>query len=747
MTPQKLPISLLAALLWLSSLSLSAQTLYGTITDEADQPLIGAAVVWQNTTIGVYTNENGEFRIPKMDTTHILLIDYVGYETAMMEVPPTIDSLEIMVEGVIELQEVEVRSGGKGNYFSTLDARDIETIGKTELRKAACCSLAESFETNVAVDVSYSDAVTGAREIRMLGLRGVYTQLLTEGRPAVTGLGTPYLLENTPGTWLEGISISKGTAPAPNGYQGITGQINTELAKPMDDYPIFVNLFGSTLGRGEANLHLNRPLNDRWSTGFLLHGSMQQNQIDAEGDGFLDTPQKQFATGLFRLFYRGDAWRGQFNVQAVADEREGGQLMPVGSNQENYWRFQQQNDRLEAFGKIGYVGFANPKQSIGIVWNATRHELNSRYGQHVHEGVQQQAYVNAVFTTGFGPAGAEQKLTTGASFLYDDYDERLNDIDLDRTERVPGIFVEYAFHPEVPSCEKADVWQRFGFVAGMRADFHNLFGTRLSPRLNMKYNFTNDRVVRLNAGLGHRTANIIAENPGLLASNRTFIIDGPLDMESAWNFGVNYTENFRLFTREASISFNYYYTTFQNQIIIDQDIDFREVHFYNLDGRSFANSSLLVFQYEVLPGLGIKLGYKLTDVRMEFQHGLHLPPMLAPHRGLVSVDYESPNEKWAFNTHMQIVGSQRLPHNHGVPLDLLENHPDITPAYVLVNAQATRRFARWEIYVGGENLTNFRHEFPIIAYDDPFGEYFNAAQVYAPTVGARGYVGLRWWLE
>ena len=726
---------------------LQAQTLQGSIKDENGDPLPGATITWKNTTQGVIADMDGNFKIERIDGSAILVINYVGYHPNEVEAPAGLEFLEIIVEGGIELEAVEVVAQGSDHAFSTLDNRNIETIGHGELRKSACCSLAESFETNASVDVTYSDAITGTKEIQMLGLRGVYTQFLTEKRPALNGLASPFALEYIPGTWLESIQIAKGAGSVESGFSAIAGQINAELMKPWEDKPIFVNLFGSTMSRGEANVHLNKVLTPNLSTGLLLHGSFTQNQIDHDDDTFLDTPNKELLTGLYRLFYTSPLWEAQFNVQALRDRRTGGQIVPDGATSE-FFTTSLRSDRIDAVGKLAYNGFRTDRQGLGFIWNYVWHDQNSFFGRNVHTGTQHTFYGNLLFKAPlFG--SADHNLSTGLSFQMDDFDEFLNDTDISRMERTAGGYVEYAFHPEIASCSNPEFWwQRFGFIAGLRYDHHNEFGNLVSPRLSAKYNFSEESIVRLSLSKGYRSANIIAENYSVLTTNRTFEVERPLNMEEAWNAGLNFTYNFNFLKNRATLSFDAFRTWFQNQIVMDVEEDYTKVFFFNLDGPSYSNSLVTTFVFEPVKGFEAKLGYKFTDVKMTYISGLRERPLVARHRGLVTLGYETPNRRWMVNLISHIVGPQRLPDNSQIPEVLLGNHPEYSPTYATFNAQVTRVLRpNFEIYVGGENLTNYRQNFPIIGFTDPFGEYFNGMQVYAPTMGAVGYVGIRWWLD
>ncbi len=730
---------------------LYAQTISGTVKNDTGELLYGATVKWKGAQTGAIANADGYFELPQQDTTALLQIDYVGYNTVFIEVFPEETNLELEIGGIAELMAVEVAAKKYDNYVSTIEVLNIETIGAGELRKAACCNLSETFQTNAAVDVSYSDAVTGAKEIMMLGLRGAYTQMMVEKRPAMSGLGSAFSLEYLPGTWLHSIQISKGTGSVQNGYQAIAGQINSELVKPFNDKSLFVNIYGSTFGRGEANIHLNHNFSDKLSAGLLLHASTMKNNLDKNNDTFYDTPQKDMLDGMFRLFYRGDVLRTQINVHALSDRHNAGQIVPEGESPIGYYQIGQNHDRVELFAKMGYLGFEDESKSIGFITNASWHQLDSYYGSRFHQGIQKNFYANWMYATDL--SNPDHKLTTGASYLYDDYQEKLSDTDFGRTESVPGIFVEYTFDHEhigeETEGEENKLKENFGAVIGLRADYHNLFGWLITPRANISYNFSDNSIVRATAGRGFRTANVIAENISMLASSRAVQVLEVLDMEDAWNIGLNFTQKFKLGEHPGSFSADLFRTSFNNQVIMDMDSDINAVLFYNLKGKSYSNSFLSVLSYEFFKGLDIKLGYKFNDVQITYQDGeTRSKPLVAKHRGLIAIDYTPPGEKWDFSINSQIVGKSRFAHIIDNPYHNNEQHQGSTSPYALINAHINYKVNdRFEVYVGGENLSNYTQEDPIINWQNPFSEFFDATHIYAPINGTMGYFGIRYSIE
>ena len=721
---------------------LSAQTLTGTVQDGTGEPMVGATVRGLAGT-GTVTEPDGSFTIERPDTATVLIASFIGFGSAETTVAPGQQTVDIVLREGETLAEVEVTFRQKGSYTSTLETRNVESITSKELRKAPCCSLAESFETNPTVDLNYADPLTGTREVQVLGLQGKYTLLTLEKRPALNGLATPYAMDFIPGTWLQGLQVGKGAGSVESSAAGLNGQLNAEIVKPQLDKPLFVNLFGNTMGRMEANVHLNKKLDQHWSTGLLLHGSGMKNRHDFDSDGFQDNPDRQTAAGMYRLFYQGGykPWEGQFNILAVRDRRLGGQtdVHDHGQPTLDPYRIEQANDRIEVFGKTGFFGFEKPHQSVGFIWSGAYHRLNNTYGNTLHTGEQRSAYANLIYATRI--ANDDHQITFGAAWQYDDFDEAYADRDLDRTERTAGAYTEYTW--QVATGERPAT-----LILAGRLDHHSVGGWQATPRANFKINLTEDNAVRLSAGRGWRSPNVLVENLRWLPSSRTLTLAGTPTLETAWNFGLNLTQNFRVGGREGSLVVDLYRTDFQNQLVVDVEQDATRLLLYNVDGPSFANALLITGSYELLPGLDVKLAYKYNQVQTTYAtNGLRDLPLTPRQRALATVDYES--RRWRFNVHYQWVGEQRLPDHDILPESVTVFQPQVADPFGLVNAQVTWiANDKLEIYAGGENLTNQRQANAIIGAQNPFyGDYFDAGQVYKPLFGPQAFIGLRYGLE
>lgn len=733
----------------------------GLVVNKANEPLIGATVNWQNTTVGVVTAIDGWFTIPRLDSLqgHILEISYVGFETVQVEILPEENRLKLIVEENTTLENVIVEAKQRSHFTSSLDPINLETIGAGELRRAACCNLSESFENNATVNVHFADAVTGAKEIEMLGLRGTYTQMLLENRPVFNRLGRAYGLEYIPGTFIESIQISKGASSVKSGVQGVTGQINTELIKPYKAPLLFLNLFANYTGRVELNTQFNYRMSNNWSTGLLIHGNYYGTEIDYNKDSFLDIPKKQQANIISRWAYKPKSLHFEINLQGILDNRSGGQTMNTFQQvfDRTATRLYQVNSevkRIGLFGKLGYLGFKNPSQSLAVVYDANIHQHQSYFGDKRYTGLQKRIYANLIFQTNV--MNDEHHLNTGLTYDLVDFKEQFVDINNGRTEHLISTAVEYDFIKKINEAKGTT----FGVILGIRADLiHTQQFTKLypSPRLNLKYNFTDDMVIRASGGRGVRTANLFIENLKYMPNYKKFTILETILPEVAWNYGLNFVWNFNFSPKqEGNLSIDVYRTDFENQLITDLDSDptYTKIQFYNLKGQSFANSILVSYTQDIIKGLEARVAYKFNDVRMTLGDILHEMPLMPQHRGLIHLNYTTPKKDWEFNVTLNIIGPQRLPHIHPPYGDNLPNYrlEEYSPTYGRLHAHITKFFkGGWEVYIGGENLTNYTQNQPIIGYEDPFGTSttgnyarFDASSVFAPVFGAQVYAGVKY---
>lgn len=747
---------ILYLLLLLPTLLFSQEKITGMIMEATTEnkmiPLPGANVYWLGTTVGVVTDIDGNFSIPYLPEYKKLVISYVGFKTDTLDISGP-KSIRHSLTSTSDLDEVTISSRKQATSKSYLQAQNTLFVSSDELLKAACCNLAESFETNPSIDVNFADAVTGTKQIKMLGLTSPYILITTENIPTIRGASQAYGLSFTPGTWVESIQITKGAGSVVNGFESIAGQINVDLVKPAMDDRLFVNLYGATNERFEGNVHLNTKVSDKWSTGLYLHGNTQQKKHDVNGDGFLDmplynqinlmnrwqyvNPEKGFVS-FINFRYLNDAKQtGQVNFNPDTDRLYPNTLVLNGTE---LWGSEINTQRFDVSVKTGYVNPEIPWQSIGVQTAFSRHNQDSYFGLKQYDILHNSAYASAIYNSII--SDSRHKIKTGVSFTYDHYNEVVNTTDFERTENSLGAFFEYNF----------DNLEKWNVTAGLRVDNDNLLGTFVTPRFHARYTPWEKSALRFSFGRGKRSANIFAENQSIFATSRNFNVISSggkvygLDPEIAWNYGVSFLQGFNLFGRKADATLDFYRTDFQNQVVVDYENP-REINFYNLNGASFANSFQLELNYNLFDHLDVRAAYKYYDVQTQYNSGKLEKPLTPKHRIFANASYQTPlgegsTSQWKFDVTYNWLGEQRFSSTatNAVEYQL----PEYSPTVGTLNAQVTKVFSpKFEIYLGGENITNVRQNNPILGADDPFGANFDTTFVYGPIFGSTYYAGLR----
>lgn len=698
--------------------------------DDPSQPITGANIYWQNTTTGTTSDDNGAFEIIKPDGAHMLVVSFVGYNAQVVHIHSN-EAVTVLLEKNLELDEVVVQERQKGQYINQLSSIQTTKVTASELTRAACCNLSESFETNASVDVSFSDAVTGAKQIKMLGLSGTYVQTIAENMPSIRGMAAPYGLGYVPGPWMESIQISKGTSSVLNGYEAISGQINVEYKKPFDNEILHVNLYGNDALKSEANMNYAYKFNDSLSTMVLLHAENHSKEIDKNGDSFIDMPHIQQINFMNRWYQTTpDGGDRQLAVKILDEHRQAGQAGAFDEVNANLYGIDIRTRRYEFFAKNGML-LNKVGTSIGFQLSGSYHNQDAFYGSKTYLGTQYNGYFNFIYQGNFGSDLHTYK--TGVSFLGDAFSETLNGSEMAHAEYVPGAYLEYNFHLK----------EKLNLLAGIRTDYSNVYGLFVTPRIHAKWDITPWIALRGSAGKGYRTSIPLAENSYLLASSRNIIIDDNLAQEEAINLGSSLVATIPVGEKELTFMADYYRTNFVNQVVRDVDSDAHQVHFMNLDGRSFSNSFQAEVIYELFEGLTLDAAYRINDVKQTINGQLREMPLTSRYKGMISIGYATRLDKWQFDFTSQFNGGGRLPDPDPTnPLWDKEFNP-----FTIFNAQITKKFRNWSFYVGAENLGDFMMDNPIITPNDPWGDNFDSSMIWGPVDGRKIYFGLRYTLK
>ena len=694
------------------------------VKENKQEAIYGAKVRLIHNNIGAVTNEEGMFEmiLPK-NLPDTLVITAMGYssDTIVVDKKDRYISLSIVLYSDQLLPEIIIEHKRAGHSISRLKTLHIEEINENELRKAACCNLSESFETNASVDVNITDAVSGAKKIQMMGLDGVYTQIQLENIPYLRGLESSFGLNSMPGTWIESIQITKGTGNVVNGYESMAGLVNMELKKPAEMERLFVNAYGSIFGRAELNLNAGHILNEKWSTGWFAHASGMFGEMDNNNDGFRDVPKGNNIAFLNRWNFQGKKMEAQFGLNAYLDAKNGGQIGFVRSENSGKYGVQLDSKHIDLFAKTGFF-LKKPQTSIGIVYNLKYQTVDAIFGIREFSGEEKRGYLNAIYDGYFGTT--DHKIKIGLSGVYTDLRQKVDLLDDNRIEIVPGSFAEYTY-----------TGMRLTTVLGARADYHNLYGFQFSPRLHSKYILTEKTDLRFTAGKGWRVPNYMIDNVSLLATSSSWVAPTEIKPEISWNIGGSLVQELLLFKQKASVSFDFYHTYFENQLIVDRE---SMIVFNNQKGQSYSNSFQTEFSFNILKNWDMRIAYKFLDVKAYYGGISQQQVMIPRHRGFLNTGYITRNKRWEFNTTISVFGESRLPGISPVDAKLYSE------VYPMLNAQITHVYKKWDFYIGGENLTNFRQKNAIVDAENPFGSSFDATQIWGPVMGINMYAGVRY---
>jgi outer membrane receptor for ferrienterochelin and colicins len=738
--------------LMLPMLMLSQAKISGMIMEANEQNehrgLAGANVYWLNTSIGTVTDIDGKFSLSHSKERTKLVISYVGFKTDTLTITKP-QMVHHWLQPIDNLDAVTITSRKQATSKSYLQAANVFTVSSDELLKAACCNLSESFETNPSIDVNFADAVTGTKQIKMLGLTSPYILIATENIPSIRGASQAFGLSFIPGTWVESIQITKGAGSVVNGYESIAGQINAELVKPSTDDKLFVNLYTGSNQRLELNTHVNTELSEKWHTGLYIHGSTLNEAHDVNDDGFLDMPKYKQINVMNRWQYTNPqkGFVSFINLKFLNDEKQTGEMdfdPEIDKLTTNAWGSEIDTRRYEVSAKIGYVNPEIPWRSLGVQTAFSSHKQDSYFGLKQYDILHNSLYSNIIYNSII--SDSRHKIKTGISYTYDHYDEFLVtpnlDSDYERTERSVGAFFEYNY----------DNLDKLNLTAGVRIDEHNLLGTFVTPRVHARYTPWEKSALRASIGRGKRSANIFAENQNMFSTSRSINILNTagkvygLDPEIAWNYGMSYLQGFNFFGRKADITLDYYKTDFTNQVVVDFENP-QEVNFYNLDGKSYANSFQTEVNYNAFENFDVRLAYKYYEVKTQYNSGKLENPLTPKHRLFANASYETHMREgatgyWKFDATYNWLGKQRFSftNTNAVAFQL----PEYTPTIGTLNAQITKVFSnRFEVYLGGENITNVKQVNPILDAENPFGSNFDTTFVYGPIFGSMYYAGLR----
>ncbi|MFI3292305.1 MAG: TonB-dependent receptor [Rikenellaceae bacterium] len=742
----------------------AAQNIVGSITDQDGEKLVGATLVWEGTNVTASSDAQGEYRLHRVKGHNKLVALMMGYMADTLDVALDAKSVDFVLRSSRTLESVEVVSNIGGNYISLSSIAKNEVISFAGLCKMACCNLAESFENSASVTVGFSDAISGARQIQMLGLAGTYTQVLDESRPIMRGLSAPYGLSYTPGMWLNSIQVSKGISSVASGHETITGEINLAYRKPTDEERLFLNLYINSELRPEVNLSSAQPVgkSGKLSTVVLAHLSADTDvfEIDHNNDGFRDLPSAQQYNVANRWSYLAESGvQLRWGVKLLEERRLGGMFDYDTDNrlsmvEDNIYGSQIVNRGANGYFKLGApVGRSvyndieqdELRSNIAFVADFDIFDEDAYFGLNDYNGRESVVSMNFIYNHNFS---LRSSMVAGVSSKLQYIDEVVENIsptfsniyDLSRTENEVGVYAEYTYK----------YGEKFSLIAGLRGDYNSYFDSYYAtPRGHIKWSISPTITLRASAGLGHRTSNVVTDNIGILATGREIIfVDSTTSgfdrQERAATFGGSLTKRFGILKGgDATISVDYFRTSFSNSVVVDQEWDSSTIRIYGTSHPSTTDSYQVDFTWIPVERLDVFATFRYTDTQVTLDRpdgSLYTTgrPLVSRYKGLLNLQYATNMRRWTFDATAQLNGTSRLPVQNGV----IEKS-EYSPIYPMFYAQVSRRVGSWEIYAGCENIGNYMQDNPIIGAEAPFTTDFNSSVVWGPLMGRKFYLGAR----
>lgn len=713
-------------------------------TESGLEELPAASVVWINTGIGTYTDMNGNFEISLDNISDKrLVISSIGYYSDTVTVKENSIITITLDFHISSLDEISLKSGEASDRILP-EAVKTEVVDQKELTKAACCDLAGCFETQATVQPVTTNIITNSKELRILGLSGVYNQVLIDGMPMVQGLTYTYGISGYPGTLVDNIYIAKGANSVLQGFESISGSINVTLKEPDEGNRLLLNAYLNSFAEKHINANYSKRWK-KWSTLTSFQTVQPSKRFDRDNDTFLDVPLLTRYMLYNKWKYKDEDSLGfstMIGIRYLDEKRIGGQTNFRESMKGDTVNYGQaiKYEQPEIYTKTGYR--FSKKKKLTLISSAFLQNQNSFFGNIAYKARQKNFYSNLQYELDW----RTHEFKAGISYRYLNINEDISFTgkELERTyagtylkeEVIPGVFAENSFN-----------WKedKITLITGVRLDRHNQFGYFVTPRSLLKYNLRNTSTVRVSGGTGFRTVNLFSENINLLASSRDIIITEPLKPERALNWGVNFTEKIDGKRAYGTVSLDFYQTRFLNQIFPDYDTDQTKAFISNFEGISISNGFQVEGSFNIFERVDAKVAYTFLDVFRIIDSRKEVLPFNSKHKVMGSLSYEPRSEKWHADMNFHWYGRQRVPNTFSNPEQY--QRPSTSDPYTVVSAQFTKVWKKFEIYAGCENIFDFRQLRPILGWQDPFGPYFDSSFAWGPTRGREFYAGVRFHLK
>lgn len=716
---------------------------HGTVQGEQDGEtgaIPGVHVYWIGSDRGTLTDAHGHFHIDgKGVTDRRLVISHVAFEPETLDVA-SVSSVKVLLTRPRSSETVEVSAKAPATFIAPIDQKT-EIITAKELEHAACCDLSGCFGTTSSVQSESVDIITDTKQLKMLGLDGVYSQVLLDNVPALTGgLNTHLGVSFIPGPFIDRIMVSKGSGSVLQGAESFSGQINVLLRESDGDEPLFFNAFANSFLEQQYNAYVMRSFG-KWSGMLALHGVGRGRRHDRNGDGFLDTPLTDRFSALAKWKYSGEEEGviAQTGIKYTWEERLGGQDAFRTDNDlgsASIYGQSMRNNRIELFNKTEFD--LGEGQALKLHLAGSAHEQDAWYGSTRYRADEQVVYGDVAWAS---PYADEHTITAGASLLLNQLDET---IDLGRNplaKTYAGTYNADVVAPGLFAENKSNFFDdALAVITGARVDFRNDEGTVFTPRFFVRYDLDDITTLRASVGTAFRVARLFVQHPAALASWRDIRIDADIAPERATTFGVSLTRYYELGPITGTMNVDVYRSNFSEQVVAEYDDDPRLIVFRNIEGTSTADNVMAEITGDIAP-LTFRLSYTLADV-YETRNGSNRSlPFVTRDRVLGVVTAASADDAWQATVTAEWRGAQKLPDTRSYPVEF--RLPESGDPYTLLHLHVQRSWEAFDLYAGAENLLDFRQDTPILNAANPFQPWFEPGFAWGPVKGREVYLGIR----
>ena len=627
-----------------------------------------------------------------------------------------------------------------------------EILNKDEFKKAACCTLSESFESTNTVEVASTDGVSGVKKVQMLGLASKYVLISRNQMTLIRGVNTLDGMTEIPGPMVENVYVAKGAGSVTNGYESITGGIDVALKLKKAPH-LFINGYYNNQSRNEQNIIWREDINKNLINVAYGHHMGMRMPVDNNKDGFADMPLNNMLRIGDVVKFQGNRIEGMVGFTYLDNETQSGQISSwneeFAPRSANY-RYSNSHQNLQLFGKLGI--FLPKGNSIGNIFQFNSNDQSMTMinnspgiGRSLAMNQDHYRYIGMLAYNLGNELETKSGIELNRDEMKDDYTEVMsgsNRSRFNRVENVVGVFTEWSKE-----------WEKTTLVLGGRADYSDLYGLFFTPRLHLRQELTEDQSIHFQAGGGRRTPFVFAENFPYLISNRSLRFSDTIgginnraygqNQEIGYNTGVSYTAKFNMFGYTSTFSTDVFFTYFQNQLVLDRDSDPTELL---VSAQKGTYSNVAQVDWIVVPRRRMEYHFSYRYARaMQKTNGQWQQQVFqSPHR-FVNVLSHKTRSNWSFNSIWQINSPSRYPNSEKLPTNL--RRADKTPWLHVVNVLVQKTMKSWEIYGGVENILNVRQVNPIMASDDPTNPFFDAAYAWGPANGINAFLGFRYTLK